>query len=127
MMLHTDVSVLPRSPRARAAWNVLVDGREADQCRVSYYMNRLQNIDSSQHFIVSLNQSDRVDPGQVLVRKTYAHPVFTPEAVAAQGRWRDINGLRRTWFAGAWWGWGFHEDGARSARRVIDDVQSRHG
>ncbi|RFF28775.1 MULTISPECIES: NAD(P)/FAD-dependent oxidoreductase [unclassified Wenzhouxiangella] len=126
-VLHTDVSVLPDNPAARAAWNVRVDDREHDQCRVSYYMNKLQNIDSRQHYIVSLNQTDKIDPDCILVRRNYAHPVFTPEAVAAQSRWRDINGLRRTWFCGAWWGWGFHEDGARSARRVIDDIEARHG
>lgn len=126
-VLHTDVSVLPGNPAARAAWNVHIDGREGSQCRVSYYMNLLQGIQSRQHFIVSLNQSERIDPDRVLVRRNYTHPVFTPAAVAAQSRWSDINGLRRTWFCGAWWGWGFHEDGARSARRVIDDIEVRHG
>lgn len=127
VLLHTDVSVLPGNPAARAAWNVHIDGQEASQCRVSYYMNLLQGIDSRQHFIVSLNQADRIDPDQVLVRRNYAHPVFTPAAIEAQSRWSDINGLRRTWFCGAWWGWGFHEDGARSAQRVIDDIEVRHG
>ncbi|NBB92669.1 MAG: FAD-dependent oxidoreductase [Gammaproteobacteria bacterium] len=126
-VLHTDASLLPERPAARAAWNVRIDGQAHNQCRVSYYMNLLQNIDSRQHFIVSLNQTDRIDPDRILVRRHYAHPVFTPEAVAAQARWNDINGLRRTWFCGAWWGWGFHEDGARSARRVIDDIEARHG
>jgi predicted NAD/FAD-binding protein len=126
-VLHTDGSLLPDRQTARAAWNVRIDGREQDQCRVSYYMNRLQNIESRQDFIVSLNQSEHIDQERVLVRRSYSHPVFTPEAVAAQSRWRDINGLRRSWFCGAWWGWGFHEDGARSARRVVDDIEARHG
>lgn len=126
-VLHTDISVLPRNPAARAGWNVRIDGEEQSQCRVSYYMNLLQNIDSRRHFIVSLNQAERIDPRSILVRRNYAHPVFTPRAVAAQSRWSDINGLRRTWFCGAWWGWGFHEDGARSAQRVIDDIEARHG
>ena len=125
-VLHTDVSVLPDNPAARAACNVRIDGEEESRCRVSYYMNLLQNIDSRRHYIVSLNQSERIDPDSILVRRNYAHPVFTPEAVAAQSRWSEINGLRRTWFCGAWWGWGFHEDGARSARRVIDDIEARH-
>lgn len=125
--LHTDDSLLPPRPEARAAWNVRIDGPETSQCRVSYYMNCLQNIDSKTHFIVSLNQTEQIDPARILVRRNYAHPVFTSEAVAAQSRWSDINGLRRTWFCGAWWGWGFHEDGARSARRVIDDIEARHG
>ena len=125
-VLHTDDSVLPVKGRARAAWNVRRDGADHDQCRVSYYMNRLQNIDSRTDYIVSLNQADRIDPARVIVRRQYAHPVFTPAAVRAQQRWSDINGLRRTWFCGAWWGWGFHEDGVASARRVIDDLASRH-
>jgi len=126
-VLHTDVSVLPDNPAARAAWNVRIDGRESRRCRVSYYMNLLQNIDSRRHYIVSLNQTEHIDPDRILVRRTYSHPLFTPAAVGAQARWSDINGLRRTWFCGAWWGWGFHEDGARSARRVIDDIAARHG
>jgi len=126
-VLHTDASILPSRASARAAWNVRIDGREQERCQVSYYMNRLQGIDSRSHYIVSLNQSDDIDEDRVLVRRRYAHPVFTPEAIAAQRRWDDINGLRRTWFCGAWWGWGFHEDGARSARRAIDDIVARHG
>jgi uncharacterized protein len=125
-VLHTDVSVLPHNTRARAAWNVRRDGADHEQCRVSYYMNRLQNIDSVTDYIVSLNQTDCIDPQRIIARRVYAHPVFTPAAVRAQQRWSDINGLRRTWFCGAWWGWGFHEDGVASARRVIDDLVSRH-
>lgn len=122
-VLHTDVSVLPRLPAARASWNVRRDAADRDQCRVSYYMNLLQGIDSTTDYIVSLNQTDLIDPARILVRRRYHHPVFTPEAIIAQRRWSDINGRRRTWFCGAWWGWGFHEDGVRSARRVIDDLE----
>ena len=126
-VLHTDSSVLPRLPAARAAWNVRRDPADRDQCRVSYYMNKLQGIDGQRDYVVSLNQSDRIAPDQVLVRRRYRHPVFTPEAVTAQKRWEEVNGIGRTWFCGAWWGWGFHEDGARSARRVVDAIERRHG
>lgn len=126
-VLHTDASVLPEKHAARAAWNVRIDGRERDQCQVSYYMNVLQGLDCRDDYVVSLNQTDRIDPDRILVKRQYAHPVFTPQAIAAQDRWEDINGLRRTWFCGAWWGWGFHEDGARSAQRVIDSIRARHG
>ncbi|TVS10789.1 MAG: FAD-dependent oxidoreductase [Wenzhouxiangella sp.] len=126
-VLHTDSRVLPRLPAARAAWNVRRDPTDRDQCRVSYYMNLLQGIDSRQDYVVSLNQSDRIDPDHVLVKRKYSHPVFTQETVAAQQRWDEVNGTRRTWFCGAWWGWGFHEDGARSARRVVDHIERRHG
>ncbi len=125
-VLHTDSTVLPRKQRARAAWNVRCDGADHGRCRVSYYMNRLQNIDGKTDYIVSLNQTESIDPDRIIARRRYAHPVFTPAAVRAQQRWSDINGLRRTWFCGAWWGWGFHEDGVHSAKRVIDDVASRH-
>ena len=125
-VLHTDTRVLPSLPAARAAWNVRRDGSDQHQCRVSYYMNLLQNIDSKNDYIVSLNQTDRIDPDRIMVQRHYQHPVFTPEAILAQGRWAEINGVNRTWFCGAWWGWGFHEDGARSARRVIDQLAPDH-
>lgn len=123
-VLHTDTSVLPSNPAARASWNVRRDRRDADQCRVSYYMNLLQGIPGPIDYIVSLNQTELIDPARVLVKRRYQHPVFTPEAVSAQGRWDEINGKRRTWYCGAWWGWGFHEDGTRSAQRVIDRIGS---
>ncbi|QOC23341.1 FAD-dependent oxidoreductase [Wenzhouxiangella sp. AB-CW3] len=124
-VLHTDVSVLPRRPRARAAWNVRLDSADDEQCRVTYYMNALQRIPSRRQYMVSLNQAERIAEESIIARRYYSHPVFTPAAVSAQERWACINGPRRTWFCGAWWGWGFHEDGARSARRVIDDIESR--
>jgi len=126
-VLHTDTRLLPSLPTARAAWNVRRDTTDADCCRVSYYMNLLQNIDGPTDYIVSLNQTERISPEKILIRRQYDHPVFTPEAIKAQQRWSEVNGKRRTWFAGAWWGWGFHEDGARSARRVIDQLEELHG
>jgi predicted NAD/FAD-binding protein len=126
-VLHTDTSVLPRLPAARAAWNVRRDARDTECCRVSYYMNLLQNIDSPTDYIVSLNQTEEIDPDRILVRRQYHHPVFTPEAIEAQQDWDAVSGKRNTWFCGAWWGWGFHEDGARSARRVIDHIDQLHG
>lgn len=124
-VLHTDSSLLPRHPAARASWNVRRDRHDREQCRVSYYMNRLQGISGPRDYIVSLNQTELIDPARILKTRRYHHPVFTPEAVMAQRRWSDINGRRNTWFCGAWWGWGFHEDGVQSARRVIDDITAR--
>jgi len=92
---------------------------------MSYYMNLLQGIDGPTDYIVSLNQTELIDPARILVKRHYRHPVFTPEAVMAQRRWSEINGQRRTWFCGAWWGWGFHEDGTRSAQRVIDHLTTQ--
>ncbi|MFB6550602.1 NAD(P)/FAD-dependent oxidoreductase [Streptomyces sp. NPDC056405] len=114
-LLHTDTSVLPRARGARSSWNYLMPSCDAgaDRVRVSYDMNRLQRLDASDTYVVTLGGEDRVDPGRVLARMTYEHPVYTPESVAAQ---RRLPGLRTpvTAFAGAYHGWGFHEDGCRS-------------
>jgi len=114
-VLHSDASVLPRRRTAWAAWNVLISRRAGSPCIVSYCMNLLQGLTATQPLIVSLNAGDRVDPQRVLRRMSYEHPIFSRNAVAAQQRKAEIQGTRRTWYAGAYWGWGFHEDGMRSA------------
>lgn len=114
-LLHTDTTLLPRARGARASWNYLMPSCDAgvDRVRVSYDMNRLQRLDASDTYVVTLGGEDRVDPGRVLARMTYEHPVYTPESVAAQ---RRLPALRTpvTVYAGAYHGWGFHEDGCRS-------------
>jgi predicted NAD/FAD-binding protein len=114
-LLHTDTRVLPRSPGARASWNYRMPACDSDSSavRVSYDMNRLQRLDAPEHYLVTLGGEDRVDPSRVLARMTYAHPVFTAEAVAAQRRLPELDGPV-TAFAGAYHGWGFHEDGCRA-------------
>ncbi|MEV5086607.1 NAD(P)/FAD-dependent oxidoreductase [Streptomyces griseoincarnatus] len=114
-LLHTDTTVLPRASGARASWNYLMpDCRTgADRVRVSYDMNRLQRLGAEQTYIVTLGGQDRVDPARVLARMTYEHPVYTPESVAAQRRLPELR-TAVTAFAGAYHGWGFHEDGCRS-------------
>ena len=87
-------------------------------------MNLLQGIDSPRPLVVTLNRTDAIDPAQVIARMRYAHPVFDAGAVAAQARLHEIQGRRRAWFAGAYWGWGFHEDGMRSAHAVAEDFAS---
>ena len=82
---------------------------------VSYCMNLLQGFSSPEPFVVTLGRSAEIDPVRVLARMRYEHPVYTRESVAAQARRGDINGKDRIWYAGAYWGWGFHEDGLRSA------------
>ncbi len=114
-VLHTDASVLPRRGRAWAAWNALVPAQPGEQCTVSYLMNQLQSLDAPTPLVVSLNQTERIDADRILARMTYHHPLYTQGAVAAQGRRAEIDGVDRLWYAGAWWGWGFHEDGIRSA------------
>ena len=113
-VLHTDARMLPRRPAAWAAWNAYVPAEPEAHCTVSYCMNLLQSIDSPEPFVVTLNRSADIDPGKILARMNYRHPVYDHASVAAQGRRGEINGVRRTWFAGAYWGFGFHEDGLRS-------------
>jgi predicted NAD/FAD-binding protein len=114
-VLHTDASLLPRRRKAWAAWNAYVPGAPGDVCTVSYCMNLLQGLDAPEPFVVTLNRTDAIDPAKILRRMQYHHPVYSHASVAAQARKAEIQGRRRTWFAGAYWGWGFHEDGMRSA------------
>jgi predicted NAD/FAD-binding protein len=113
--LHTDAGQLPRRRRAWAAWNALIPDDAGESCTVSYCMNLLQTLDCAEPIVVTLNRSSRIAPGKILKRLRYRHPIYTRASVAAQGRKAQIQGVNRTWFAGAYWGWGFHEDGMRSA------------
>lgn len=122
-VLHTDASLLPRSRRAWAAWNAWVPATPGAACTVSYCMNLLQRVASPEPFVVTLNRTDAIDPSKVLRRMTYHHPVYSHASVAAQSRRGEIQGHRRTWFAGAYWGWGFHEDGIRSAMDMADEFE----
>jgi hypothetical protein len=117
-VLHTDESLLPRNRRAWAAWNAHIPREAGEHCTVSYCMNQLQSITASRTFIVSLNCTDRIDPSKILRRRAYHHPVYSHSMVAAQQRRGQINGQRRTWYCGAYWGFGFHEDGLRSGVEV---------
>ena len=114
-LLHGDRSLLPDARGAQASWNYRMTGCDAasDSVLVSYDMNRLQRLDSADPFIVTLGGGDRVDPSTVLDRMDYAHPIYTPASVAAQARLPELSDATVA-FAGAYHGWGFHEDGARS-------------
>jgi predicted NAD/FAD-binding protein len=122
-VLHTDASVLPRNPAARASWNYRMDGCDSDDKRVkiSYDLKILQRIADDADYVVTLNADGAVDPSRVLAEMTYAHPTFTRASVAAQ---REIHLLNdgRTAFAGAWQGWGFHEDGCASGVRAAQSL-----
>ena len=117
-VLHTDASLLPRRPLARAAWNYHIPVEPADRATVTYWMNALQGIDSPEPFCVTLNCTDRIDPQKILRRFDYHHPVYTPAAVAAQARHAEISGVNGVHYCGAYWGFGFHEDGVKSALQV---------
>ncbi len=122
VVLHTDASLMPKHPKAWASWNALKLDEVQARCTITYYMNLLQNLDASEPLLVTLNCTDRIDPDKILLTRHYHHPVYTPQSLAAQLRRAEINGQRHTYFAGAYWGWGFHEDGARSAQEVVDLV-----
>lgn len=124
-VLHTDARMLPRDRRAWAAWNAHVPREPRAECTVSYCMNLLQSLSSPEPFIVTLGRSDEIDPAKVLARMSYQHPVYTRASVAAQARRSQINGVDRVWYAGAYWGWGFHEDGLRSAVDVAAQLGVR--
>jgi len=119
-VLHTDATLLPRRRRAWAAWNALIPRDASEQCTVSYCMNLLQSLDASQPLVVTLNRSAQIAPEKILKRMRYHHPLYSPASVAAQQRKAEIQGTNHTWFAGAYWGWGFHEDGMRSAVEVAN-------
>lgn len=121
-VLHTDVSCLPRRRKLWAAWNYQsAGGNDADVC-VHYLINRLQPLPFATPMIVSLNPIAAPHPSQVIDSFTYAHPVFDSAAIAAQSRLETIQGRRNTWFAGAWTGFGFHEDGLKSGLAAAEAI-----
>lgn len=120
VVLHTDDSFLPRRELARASWNYHL-GVGGDGVQMTYYMNRLQRIDSPRSYCVTLNRTAEIAPEAILDQMTMAHPLYTREAVTAQGRWGEISS-DRTLYCGAYWGYGFHEDGVTSALRVADTL-----
>ncbi len=121
--LHNDARLLPRRPLARAAWNVHQLEPPARLATVTYWMNRLQGFESREPWLVSLNVGDRVDASKVVREIVYHHPVYTKAAVEAQRRHADLNGSNGVYFAGAYWGYGFHEDGVNSALAVCRDLE----
>lgn len=119
-ILHSDVRLMPRCRKVWASWNYLADRDAVDDQRVtvSYWMNRLQSIPGDREYIVSLNPRVEPEPGQVIREIEYDQPVFDGDAIAAQERLDEIQGVNRAWFCGAWCGFGFHEDGLAAGVRV---------
>ena len=116
--------MLPRRRRAWASWNYHWQPEPEPEPRsrttVTYHMNRLQSLRAEREFCVTLNRTQAIDPDRVIETVRYAHPVYTEAGVQAQRHIDWISGRRRTHFCGAYWGWGFHEDGVRSAMRVAE-------
>jgi uncharacterized protein len=123
-VLHTDASLLPARPSARASWNYQVADCRAPSLlpTVTYYLNKLQALSEAEHYCVTLNRTDSIDEDRVIRRFEYSHPVYTFEALAAQARLPALNGRRRTWFCGAYHGFGFHEDGLASGLRAAGEL-----
>ncbi|MDN3224612.1 NAD(P)/FAD-dependent oxidoreductase [Pseudomonas nunensis] len=118
VVLHTDTRLLPERKLAWASWNFRLGGTGHTRAAVTYDMNILQGIQSETTFCVSLNQSAGISPHKVLAKYTYAHPQYSLKAVAAQARWEELDGAQHTYYCGAYWANGFHEDGVVSALRV---------
>jgi predicted NAD/FAD-binding protein len=118
VVLHTDTRLLPKRPLAWASWNYRLGGPVDQPAAVTYDMNILQGIQSDTTFCVSLNQTAAIDPSKILARYTYAHPQYSLAGMAAQARWEELLGANHSYFCGAYWANGFHEDGVVSALRV---------
>lgn len=118
VVLHTDTRLLPRNRLTWSSWNYLL-GQDDSRAVVTYNMNILQGLDAPKTFCVTLNATDAINPNKILGRFRYDHPVFSLEGIAAQQRWGEINGVANTWYCGAYWHNGFHEDGVNSALRVV--------
>jgi predicted NAD/FAD-binding protein len=129
VVLHTDIGLLPKRKAAWAAWNYLLDGSQEEQERLpslTYNMNILQHIQSEHTFCVTLNSTKKINPNKILRSFTYHHPVFTTESIAAQQRKDEVQGKQSTWFCGAYWYNGFHEDGVRSALDVVQGLEEKY-
>jgi predicted NAD/FAD-binding protein len=120
-VLHTDISLLPRRRRAWAAWNYHRSAATpAGRVSVTYNLTRLQSLPTRRQFLLTLNNAEAVNPQAIVHRTSYAHPVYNFGSIEAQHRHAEINGCNRTYYCGAYWGYGFHEDGVRSAITVCD-------
>ncbi len=117
-LLHTDSRLLPHTAWGRASWNCHLDGDASPGATLTYHMNRLQPLPVAQDYCVTLNAAGAVDGSKILRRFVYHHPLYTLEAVRAQRRWAEISGRDRVHYCGAYWLYGFHEDGLNSALRV---------
>lgn len=119
VVMHTDISLLPKQKSTWSSWNYLLQDNYHQAPILTYSMNILQGIESKTEFCVTLNAKHKIDPKKILGEYEYAHPVFSSDVVQAQAAWPLINGVNRTWFCGAYWFNGFHEDGVKSALRIV--------
>ena len=141
MVVHIDESIMPKKRSQWASWHVhvtentqhkAIKNQNSTQATAlhygfTYWMNKLQNLSCKTQIFATLNPNMPIDPQRILVERHYRHPVFDQQAIATQARWQEINGQNRSSFCGAYWGWGFHEDGARSAARVVQQITDSMG
>ncbi len=124
-VLHTDERLLPRRRAARASWNYHLTEQPVGKTTITYDMNRLQSLRADLRFLVTLNRTDAIDPANVIRALPLCASCLHSRSVAAQGRWSEISGRDRTHYCGAYWRWGFHEDGVWSALRVSEALGGR--
>jgi len=122
-VLHTDRRMLPRRRRAWASWNYHLLDEPSGPATVTYHMNRLQSLEADRELCVTLNRTAAIDPAAIIRKIAYAHPVYTTAGHAAQVRHPELSGRNRTHYCGAYWGWGFHEDGVASAFRACEALR----
>ncbi len=120
VVLHTDTQLLPQRKQTWSSWNYLLQNDKQQPPILTYSMNILQGISSDTEFCVTLNAKEKINKQKILGEYEYSHPIFSAQAMQAQAAWPLINGINRTWFCGAYWFNGFHEDGVNSALRVVD-------
>jgi predicted NAD/FAD-binding protein len=127
-VLHTDTSVMPQKKLAWAAWNyerAAHSSTESTRVCLHYWLNLLQPLPFTQDVMVSLNPLSDIDPAHILGEYNYAHPVFDLPAIEAQAQMPQLQGQHHTWFAGAWMGYGFHEDGFKAGRAAAQGLLAR--
>jgi uncharacterized protein len=124
LVLHTDTALMPRRRAAWASWNAHYAEATRGTPAVTYWLNNLQGHRVDRELLATLNLTERIDPATVLATLDVAHPTYTPEGLRAQARHAEISGVEHTHYAGAYWSWGFHEDGVASAHRVADAIRA---
>lgn len=125
VILHTDTHLLPKRKLAWGAWNYHRTGNLVNPVALTYDMNILQGIQSEDTFCVTLNNTAAIDESKILKRLNYAHPLFTRQSIHSQARHSDLNGNNRCFYAGAYWRYGFHEDGVVSALKTLNDFEEQ--
>ena len=121
VILHTDTQLLPKNPKAWSSWNYRLKANNY-KATVTYNMNILQGISAPETFCITLNDSNSINASKILGKFEYQHPVFSFKACSAQKQWASINGVSNTWYCGAYWGNGFHEDGVNSALNIAKEL-----